>query len=67
MQIDRSALAAKRGRASGASSLEGELRDLRGDEHAEALESERRCAWLIEQRREHGGGPEEARRAELTR
>ncbi len=45
--------------------LEGELRDARR-RRSETLESVRRCAWLIEQRREHGGGPEEARRAELS-
>jgi chromosome segregation protein len=45
--------------------VEAELRDLRR-EQAEAAESERRAAWLIEQRRTRGGGPEEARRAELS-
>jgi chromosome segregation protein len=45
--------------------LEGELREL-GRGQSEALETARRCAWLIEQRREHGVGPEDARRAELS-
>jgi chromosome segregation protein len=45
--------------------LEGELRDL-GRRRSEALETARRCAWVIEQRREHGVGPEDARRAELS-
>jgi len=45
--------------------LEGELRELRRS-HAEATETARRGAWLIEQRRLHGVGPEDARRAELT-
>ncbi len=45
--------------------VEAELRDLRR-EQAEAAESERRAAWLMEQRRSRGGGPEEARRAELS-
>jgi chromosome segregation protein len=45
--------------------LEGELREL-GRRHSEVLETARRCAWLIEQRREHGVGPEDARRAELS-
>jgi chromosome segregation protein len=45
--------------------LEGELRELRRS-HAEAAETERRGAWLIEQRRVHGVGPEDSRRAELA-
>ena len=45
--------------------LEGELREL-GRRQSEAVETARRCAWLIEQRREHGVGPEDARRAELS-
>jgi chromosome segregation protein len=32
----------------------------------EAEEEARRCAWLAEQRREQGGGPEAARRTELA-
>ena len=43
------------GRAAGSAA-----RAHRGDE------SMRRAAWLIEQRRAHGGGPEDARRAELS-
>ena len=45
--------------------LEGELREL-GRRRSEALEGARRCAWLIDQRRAHGIGPEDARRAELS-
>ena len=45
--------------------LEGELRELRRS-HDEAAETARRGAWLIEQRRLHGVGPEDSRRAELT-
>jgi chromosome segregation protein len=44
--------------------LEGELRELRRRE-SEAQEAARRCAWLIDQRREQGVGPEDARRAAL--
>ena len=33
---------------------------------SEAVESARRSAWMIEQRRAIGGGPEDARRAELV-
>ncbi len=45
--------------------LESELREI-GRRQSEAVETARRCAWLIEQRREHGVGPEDARRAELS-
>jgi chromosome segregation protein len=45
--------------------LEAELRELRRGE-AEAAETARRGAWLIEQRRTHAIGPEDARRAELA-
>ena len=46
--------------------LEARMRDARrGTQEAE--EEARRLAWLIEQRREHGGGPEDARRAQLER
>jgi chromosome segregation protein len=45
--------------------LETELRVLRRQQ-SEATETARRCAWVIEQRREHGGAPEDARRAEVS-
>jgi len=46
-------------------SLEVELRELRR-RREEALETSRRSSWLIEQRRQHGAGPDDARRAELA-
>ncbi|MEX0993474.1 MAG: AAA family ATPase [Solirubrobacterales bacterium] len=46
-------------------SLEVELRELRR-RREEALETARRAEWLIEQRREHSVGPDDARRAELA-
>ncbi len=46
-------------------SIEVELRELRRRSE-EALETARRAAWLIDQRRRHGGGPDDARRAELA-
>ncbi|MGB2695972.1 MAG: AAA family ATPase [Dehalococcoidia bacterium] len=49
----------------GRDSAEVELRELRR-RREEALETARRAAWLIDQRRQHGTGPADARRAELT-
>jgi chromosome segregation protein len=63
-EIDRVSLA-ERAAEERRDVLEGELREL-GRRQSEAVETARRCAWLIEQRREHGVGPEDARRAELS-
>ena len=46
-------------------SIEVELRELRR-RREQALETERRAVWLIEQRSKHGSAPQDARRAELT-
>ncbi len=45
--------------------LEREQRELRS-ERERSLESERKAAWVIEQRRELGSGPDDLRRRELT-
>jgi chromosome segregation protein len=63
-EIDRASLA-ERAAEERRDVLEGELREL-GRRQSEAIETERRCSWLIDQRREHGVGPEDARRAELS-
>ncbi len=44
---------------------EGRLRDVRR-EHQQAEEQERRLSWLVDERRRHGPGPEDARRAQVT-
>jgi chromosome segregation protein len=48
----------------GVDALETSLRELRRMRE-QALEEARRAAWLVEQRRERGGGPDDGRRAEL--
>jgi chromosome segregation protein len=61
---DRATLAA-RGAEERRDALETELRDLRRRE-SEAIETARRCAWVIQQRRGQLVGPEDARHAELS-
>jgi chromosome segregation protein len=63
-EADRAALAAREAEER-RDVLDGEMREL-GRRRSEALEAVRRCAWLIDQRRAHGMGPEDARRAELS-
>jgi chromosome segregation protein len=46
-------------------SIEVELRELRR-RREQTLETARRAAWLIEQRRQHGSAPQDTRRAELS-
>jgi len=63
-QAERAELARTEGEA-GREQLDQELRDLRRRREHE-LERTRRAAWLIEQRREGGTTPEDARRRELA-
>ncbi len=44
---------------------EGRLRDVRR-EHQQAEEQVRRLSWLVDERRRHGPGQEDARRAQVT-
>ena len=44
---------------------EARLRDVRREQQ-QAEEQERRLSWLVNERREHGPGPEDARRAQVS-